>query len=49
MWVVLAILILIVLSVMFGGFQKGTKSGSLNYSPATVTSISMSYRPGLLR
>jgi hypothetical protein len=38
MGVLLLILILIVLSVMFGGFQKGTKSGSLNYSPAIVTS-----------
>jgi hypothetical protein len=36
MWVVLLILILIVLSVMFGGFQKGTKTGSLSHSP-TVT------------
>jgi hypothetical protein len=33
MWVVLLILILIVLSVLFGGFQKGTKTGSLNHSP----------------
>jgi len=38
MWVVLLILILIVLSVMFGGFQKGIKTGSLNHSPtATFT------------
>jgi hypothetical protein len=29
MWVVLLIIILIVLSVMFGGFQKGTKSSGL--------------------
>jgi len=29
MVVVLVILILIVLSVMFGGFQKGTKAGGL--------------------
>ncbi len=49
MWVVLLILILIVLSVMFGGFQKGTKAGSLTYSPANVTSASMASWPGLLR
>jgi hypothetical protein len=49
MWVVLLILILIVLSVMFGGFQKGTKSGSLNYSPGNVTSASMASRPAFLR
>jgi hypothetical protein len=29
LWVVLLIVILIVLSVMFGGFQKGTKSNGL--------------------
>jgi hypothetical protein len=30
LWVLLIILALIVLSVLFGGFQKGTNSGSLN-------------------
>jgi hypothetical protein len=29
MWIVLIIAVLIVLSLMFGGFQKGTKAGSL--------------------
>jgi hypothetical protein len=29
LWLVLLIVILIVLSVLFGGFQKGTKAGSL--------------------
>jgi len=38
--VVLLILILIVLSVMFGGFQKGTKTGSLNHSPAVTFTFS---------
>ncbi len=49
MWVVLLILILIVLSVMFGGFQKGSKASGLNYSPATATSASMAFRPAPLR
>jgi hypothetical protein len=40
MFVVLLILILIVLSVMFGGFQKGTKTDSLNHSPTAITSVS---------
>ncbi len=40
MFVVLLILILIVLSVMFGGFQKGTKMGTLNHSPTPITSAS---------
>jgi hypothetical protein len=29
LWIVLLIVILIILSVMFGGFQKGTKSNGL--------------------
>jgi len=36
----LLIVVLIVLSVMFGGFQKGTKSGGL--APLATTSISAS-------
>jgi len=40
MWVVLLILILIVLSVTFGGFQKGTKTGSLSHSPAVTFTFS---------
>jgi hypothetical protein len=40
MWVVLLILILIVLSVLFGGFQKGTKTGSLTHSPAVTFTFS---------
>jgi len=40
MWVVLLILILIVLSVLFGGFQKGTKTGSLGHSPAVTFTFS---------
>ena len=40
MWVVLLILILIVLSVLFGGFQKGTKTGSLSHSPAVTFTFS---------
>jgi hypothetical protein len=38
--VVLLILILIVLSVLFGGFQKGTKTGSLTHSPAVTFTFS---------
>jgi hypothetical protein len=38
MWAVLLVLILIVLAVAFGGFQKGTKTGN----PATTPSTSIS-------
>jgi hypothetical protein len=51
MWVVLLILILIVLSVLFGGFQKGTKTGSLNHSPAvtfTFSSAPFTVTPALI-
>ncbi len=34
MWVVLLIVILIVLALMFGGFQKGTKYSGLGAGPA---------------
>jgi ABC-type lipoprotein release transport system permease subunit len=47
MWVVLLVLILIVLSVMFGGFRKGTKTGSLNHSPAVAFTFSSSPLPML--
>jgi hypothetical protein len=46
MFVVLLILILIVLSVMFGGFQKGTKTGSLNHSPAVTFTFSPAGKGG---
>ena len=34
MLVLLVIVVLIILSLMFGGFQKGTKSGSLGHYQA---------------
>jgi len=37
LWVIAVILVLIVLSLLFGGFQMGTKSGSLGIvRPAVV-------------
>jgi len=45
MFVVLLILILIVLSVMFGGFQKGTKAGSLNHSPTLTFIVTVTPAP----
>ena len=36
MWILIIVVVLIVLSVMFGGFQKGTKATGL--APLTVTS-----------
>ncbi len=41
LWVVLLILVLIVLSVMFGGFQKGTKAGTLRHPVSVVTAVPM--------
>jgi hypothetical protein len=38
MVVLLLIVVLIILSLMFGGFQKGTKSGGLAPLRATCTS-----------
>jgi hypothetical protein len=35
MWILLLIVVLVVLALMFGGFQKGTKSGSL--APPTTS------------
>lgn len=34
LWIVLLIVILIVLSVLFGGFQKGTKASGLGLAPS---------------
>ncbi len=39
LWIVLLIAVLIVLSVLFGGFQKGTKSGGFGPWCATCTSV----------
>ena len=33
MWILLIVLVLIVLSVMFGGFQKGTKASGPGAHP----------------
>jgi nitrate/TMAO reductase-like tetraheme cytochrome c subunit len=47
MLVLLVIVVLIILSVMFGGFQKGTKSGGLaptNPSCTSCLSASMDRR-----
>jgi hypothetical protein len=39
LWIVLLILVLIVLSVLFGGFQKGTKAGGLGFGPVAVVAV----------
>ena len=39
LWIVLLIAILIVLSLLFGGFQKGTKAGSLASLTPLCTSL----------
>jgi len=36
MWILIIVVVLIILSVMFGGFQKGTKATGL--TPLTLTS-----------
>ena len=41
MWILLLIVVLVVLALMFGGFQKGTKSGSLAPSSPLVTSAQL--------
>jgi Kef-type K+ transport system membrane component KefB len=46
MWLVLLIVVLVVLAVMFGGFQKGTKTGSLNHSPAVTFTFSPAGKGG---
>ena len=43
MLVLLVIVVLIILSLMFGGFQKGTKSGSI--APMTLLCTSCSSAP----
>ena len=41
MLVLLLVVVLIILSVMFGGFQKGTKSGGLGpVGPSALTRLS---------
>jgi hypothetical protein len=41
MWIVLIIAVLVVLSLMFGGFQKGTKAapGALPREPAPALTL----------
>jgi len=47
LWIVLLIVILIVLSVLFGGFQKGTKTNGLGHWCTSCTSAPMvTGRPG---
>jgi hypothetical protein len=43
LWILVLVAILIVLSLLFGGFQKGTKAG-LGPAPAHVTGLGV---PGL--
>jgi hypothetical protein len=38
LWILLLIVVLIVLSLMFGGFRKGTKAGGLGHSLTSGTS-----------
>jgi hypothetical protein len=47
MWVVLVIMIIVVIALLFGGFQKGTKSGSLGRSLTPATNCAIA--PGPLR
>ena len=37
LWLLVLIVVLVVLALMFGGFQKGTKSGSLAPLTSSVT------------
>lgn len=41
LWILLIIVALIVLSVMFGGFQKGTKESGLGALPAAAVAASV--------
>jgi hypothetical protein len=38
LWLLGLIIVLVILSLLFGGFQKGTKAGSLGHSCASCTS-----------
>jgi len=40
-WLLVLIVVLVVLALMFGGFQKGTKSGSLAPAAPLVTSVQL--------
>jgi hypothetical protein len=45
LWILFIVLLLIVLSLMFGGFQKGTKAlglGALSHMPAIASAASAS-------
>jgi len=42
LWVIMLILVIIVLAIMFGGFQKGTKVNSLRYYQSAATQIAWS-------
>jgi len=41
MWILVLIVVLVVLALMFGGFQKGTKSGSLAPVSPPLTSVQL--------
>jgi hypothetical protein len=45
--VLLAIVVLVILSLMFGGFQKGTKSGGLARLCTTCTSAPAAHAPAV--
>jgi hypothetical protein len=42
MWLLILVVVLVVLALMFGGFTKGTKSGSSGPAPRFGTSYPMS-------
>jgi ABC-type lipoprotein release transport system permease subunit len=46
LWILLIIAALIVLSVLFGGFQKGTKDSGLGALPPVAVSASASVIAG---
>jgi hypothetical protein len=41
MWILVLIVVLVVLALMFGGFQKGTKSGGLAPVSPPLTSAQL--------